>query len=70
MFRGAEHHWFDYRFGDLAGHCRIDRSEIYDLAAHKPEVVNRLAAAWESWAESVGVIPWDQLRGIVTRLGG
>jgi arylsulfatase A-like enzyme len=48
----------------------VDRSEIYDLAAQKPDVLDRLVATWETWARSVGVIPWDQMRDLVKRLGG
>ena len=48
----------------------VDRSEIHDRAAQRPEVVDRLAAEWERWARSVGVLPWDAIRDIVKRLGG
>lgn len=39
-----------------------DRSELHDLAARHPEVVAELAARWQRWADSVGVIPWPRIR--------
>jgi arylsulfatase A-like enzyme len=44
-----------------------DRAEELDLAADHPEVVERLSAAWESWAERSGVIPWSRLEQILAR---
>ena len=44
-----------------------DRAEEHDLAADHPEVVERLSAAWESWAERSGVIPWSRLEQILAR---
>ena len=38
-----------------------DRTETSDLAAEHPERVAELAAAYEAWAERVGVIPRDDL---------
>jgi arylsulfatase A-like enzyme len=35
-----------------------DRSEIYDVAERHPDVVERLAAEWQAWADRVGVIPF------------
>jgi arylsulfatase len=40
-----------------------DRSETNNLAANEPERVKELAAAWQSWADQVGVVPWEQLPG-------
>lgn len=35
-----------------------DRSELHDLAPDRPDVVIELAAAWQRWADSAGVLPW------------
>jgi arylsulfatase len=35
-----------------------DRSELHDVAAEHPELVDELAAEWQNWADSVGVLPW------------
>jgi len=35
-----------------------DRAETRDLAAEHPDIVQRLAAQWESWADRVLVHPW------------
>ncbi|MBX9792412.1 MAG: arylsulfatase [Pirellulales bacterium] len=40
-----------------------DRSETRDLAAAEPERAGQLAAAWQAWADRVGVVPWEQLPG-------
>lgn len=37
---------------------QADRTEMHDLAAEQPDVVKRLSAAWQAWAERVGVQPW------------
>jgi arylsulfatase len=36
-----------------------DRTELHDLAAANPDIVGELAAAWQVWADRVGVIPWQ-----------
>ncbi len=36
-----------------------DRSETHNLAEEYPDVVENLAAAWQTWAERVGVIPFE-----------
>jgi arylsulfatase len=36
-----------------------DRSELHDMAPRHPELVQELAAAWQAWANRVGVIPWE-----------
>ena len=36
-----------------------DRSEIENLAEQRPEIVRRLSAAYDKWANRVGVIPWE-----------
>jgi arylsulfatase A-like enzyme len=40
-----------------------DRTETHDLAARRPEKVRELAALWQSWADRVGVVAWEQLPG-------
>jgi len=40
-----------------------DRSELNNLAAQQPAKVKELAAAWQAWADKVGVVPWEQLPG-------
>ncbi|MER7012782.1 sulfatase-like hydrolase/transferase [Saccharopolyspora sp. NPDC000359] len=39
-----------------------DRSERWDLAAQEPGLVGELAASWQEWADSVGVVPWVTIR--------
>ncbi|MDJ0336398.1 arylsulfatase [Salinibacterium sp. G-O1] len=38
-----------------------DRSELHDRATEQPELVTELTAAWQTWANRVGVIPWDRM---------
>ncbi len=40
-----------------------DRTETHDLAAAQPDKVKELAAAWQTWADRVGVAPWEELPG-------
>ncbi len=40
-----------------------DRTETNNLAGDMPDKVNDLAAQWQSWADSVGVVPWERLPG-------
>ncbi len=40
-----------------------DRSESNNLAAKQPAKVKELTAAWQIWADQVGVVPWEQLPG-------
>lgn len=40
-----------------------DRSETVDLAAEHPDTVRELATAWQSWADKVGLVPWEELPG-------
>ena len=37
-----------------------DRTELNDLSAKDPERVKRMAAAWQTYAERTGVVPWPQ----------
>jgi arylsulfatase A-like enzyme len=39
----------------------LDRSELHDRAVQNPQIVTELAAAWQDWADSVGVLPWPQV---------
>ena len=39
-----------------------DRTELNDLADHRPEVLERLRRQWEAWAEACGVLPWPVRR--------
>jgi arylsulfatase A-like enzyme len=40
-----------------------DRTELNNLAARQPDKAKELAAAWQAWADKVGVVPWEQLPG-------
>lgn len=40
-----------------------DRSETRDLAPARPDLVERLSAEYQKWADRVGVIDWEQLPG-------
>lgn len=46
--------WELYRLSD-------DPTETNDVAANYPEVVRELVAAWDEWANRVGVIPFQQI---------
>ncbi len=35
-----------------------DRTEMHDLAEEQPERVSEMAAAWQDWADRVGVVEW------------
>jgi arylsulfatase len=35
-----------------------DRSELHDLAKHQSDRVQKMTAAWETWAKRARVIPW------------
>jgi arylsulfatase len=47
-----------------------DRSELVDRADDEPALLAALVAAWERWADDVGVVPWERLREIVRVHGG
>jgi arylsulfatase A-like enzyme len=38
-------------------HISEDRSELHDLAAERPRIVERLAQQWQEWAERAHVLP-------------
>jgi arylsulfatase A-like enzyme len=38
-----------------------DRSELHDVAAQHPDIVEKLSAAYEQWATRVGVVPRQQI---------
>lgn len=41
---------------------RDDRTELVDLAAREPARKERMVAAWQRWADGVGVVPWETLQ--------
>ena len=47
----------------------LDRTELRDLAAGRPELVRELAALWEDWAERAEVIPWPRIVELYERRG-
>ncbi len=40
-----------------------DRTEVHNLAAENQPKVDELAKQWQAWADTVGVVPWEQLQG-------
>jgi arylsulfatase len=44
----------DWELYDL----ETDRTELRDLAGREPARVRAMAAAWQAWADRVGVVPW------------
>jgi len=44
-----------------------DRAEVSNEAAHHPDTVAELSAAWSAWAGRVGVIPWERVQEIYRR---
>ena len=46
-----------------------DRAELANVAASHSHVVAELAAAWQAWANRVGVIPWERVQEIYRREG-
>jgi arylsulfatase A-like enzyme len=46
-----------------------DRCELNDLAAAHPDIVRELDAAWQVWADRVGVIPWQTTLDIYRQAG-
>ena len=36
-----------------------DRTELHDLADQCPEVLDQLTTAWQAWADSIGLIPFE-----------
>lgn len=38
-----------------------------NLADRQPDKARELAAAWQAWADKVGVVPWEQLPGATYR---
>lgn len=47
----------------------VDRAELDDQAANRPDVVTDLTAAWNAWETRVGVIPWERVQAIYLRDG-
>ncbi|MGI9175812.1 MAG: arylsulfatase [Rhodothermales bacterium] len=48
----------------------IDRTELNNLVAAYPERVAALSAAYEAWAERIGVLPWRTVRNLPDRSSG
>jgi arylsulfatase len=40
-----------------------DRTETNNLAARMPAKVKELAGKWQTWADGIGVVPWERLPG-------
>lgn len=47
----------------------VDRTELHDLAAHRPDVVAELAAQWVLWADRVGATRWEATRALYAERG-
>jgi arylsulfatase len=47
----------------------VDRAELVDQAASRPDIVAELAEAWAAWASRVGVIPWERIVEVYRRDG-
>ncbi len=45
-----------------------DRTELYDLAEDHPEIVKELESLYSEWSANVGVVPWEELQDINTKL--
>ena len=45
----------------------VDRAELIDESARRPDVVDELAQAWSAWADRVGVIPWERVQELYLR---
>ena len=43
---------------------KSDRTELNDLAAGNPEVLERMSQMYEDWAERVGALPWPVVREV------
>lgn len=43
---------------------KADRSELNNLAGQHPEKAEEMRLAFESWADSVGVMPWPEVKKI------
>jgi arylsulfatase A-like enzyme len=46
-----------------------DRTELHDVAAHRPHVVAGLAARWERWAQRVGATRWEDTLALYAERG-
>ncbi len=45
-----------------------DRTELYDLVDDHPEIVKELKSFYSEWSANVGVMPWEELQEINTKL--
>lgn len=55
---GGPQHWELY-------HIQNDRTELHDLSAEKPEMVNEMAGLWEDWAATHQVEPWEKVKAVL-----
>lgn len=62
LVREHPHAWELY---DIA----VDRTERIDKALDHPEIVDELSAAWQEWADRVGVISWEDMLSYYTSTG-
>jgi len=46
-----------------------DRSELHDVADQHPDLVRELRTQWQSWADRVGVIPFETILDIYAQRG-
>ena len=46
-----------------------DRSEIENVAADHPDVVDELSRDWQAWADRVGVVPWQGILDLYLERG-
>lgn len=47
----------------------VDRAELHDIAERHPEMVAEMAARWQEWADTHGVIPFPELVQTYTDAG-
>jgi arylsulfatase A-like enzyme len=45
-----------------------DRTELHNLAEERPELVDELKEQHQEWSDKVGVIPWEEIQEINTKL--
>jgi arylsulfatase A-like enzyme len=45
-----------------------DRTELHNLAEERPELVDELKSLHQEWSNRVGVIPWEEIQEINTKL--
>jgi len=45
-----------------------DRTELHNLAQVQPEVMKELILLYNKWCNKTGIIPWEQIQDINTKL--